>query len=558
MKKVFTLVLALCMMLSCCGALAEVSFPLEEEVTLTAFVLGMSGGVDYTDNYVTQWIKEKTNVNIDFTYAVSGDDGKTKLNLMIYSGEELPDIFIATGWTKAECALYGAEGVVIPLNEYLEDCENWNRFNEECPGHYEDLVMSDGNIYTYGDVNECFHCTHQARMWIYQPWVDSLNDGVLPTTTDELYDFLVKVKTQDPNGNGIADEIPMTGYLDGWASDPFVFVSNSFLQNNNMISNTNPVVAGGFRIDSEGKIQYQLTTDAYRNALRYMNKLYSEGLLDSQTYTQTSEQCNATLESETHLAALMGGGAMPESSNFWSATEGEWQDWTLLSPLKGPDGVQYAYTSLSSYFGSCIGLVSETCEYPEIAVQVFDLLASPEGSLVTELGVEGINWEWTTEGTSLTGGTPAWRKLIPENKLEDGSVDWASYGYSFKDAGWDSDAKMSGRTAAQRCGEAVDDPNMNVEAILYSAAEVYDQYRFDTDSIVPEMPYTEEQSKQISEYTVSIGAYANSATIRFITGDMDIENDWQTYLDEMDKMNLEGYIKVMQDAYDAFESSLAD
>ena len=181
MKKVFALVLALCMMLSCCGALAEVSFPLEEEVTLTAFVLGMSGGVDYTDNYVTQWIKEKTNVNIDFTYAVSGDDGKTKLNLMIYSGEELPDIFIATGWTKAECALYGAEGVVIPLNEYLEDCENWNRFNEECPGHYEDLVMSDGNIYTYGDVNECFHCTHQARMWIYQPWVDSLNDGVLPT-----------------------------------------------------------------------------------------------------------------------------------------------------------------------------------------------------------------------------------------------------------------------------------------------------------------------------------------------------------------------------------------
>ncbi len=558
MKKVFALVLALCMMFTCCGALAEVSFPLEEEVTLTAFVLGMSGGVDYTDNYVTQWIKEKTNVNIDFTYAVSGDDGKTKLNLMIYSGEELPDIFIATGWSKAECALYGAEGVVIPLNEYLEDCENWNRFNEECPGHYEDLVMSDGNIYTYGDVNECFHCTHQARMWIYQPWVDSLNDGVLPTTTDELYEFLLKVKTQDPNGNGVADEIPMTGYLDGWATDPFVFISNSFLQNNNMISNTNPVVAGGFCLDSEGKMQYQLTTDAYRDALRYMNKLYSEGLLDPQTYTQTSEQCNATLESETHLAALMGGGSMPENSDFWSQSEGAWQNWTLLPPLKGPDGVQYAYTSLSSYFGSCIGLVSETCEYPEIAVQVFDLLASDEGTRVTGSGVEGINWEWVSEGTNLTGGTPTWRKLIPENTLEDGSVDWASYGYSFKDAGWDSDACMSGRTAANRCGEAVDDPSMNVEAILYSAAEVYDQYRFDTDTIIPELPYTEDQSKQISEYTVSIGAYANSATIRFITGDMDIENDWQTYLDEMDKMDLEGYIKVMQDAYDAFESSLAD
>ena len=52
-------------------------FPLKDEITLTAFVLGMPGGVDYTNNYVTQWIKEKTNINLQFVAAVSGDDGKT-------------------------------------------------------------------------------------------------------------------------------------------------------------------------------------------------------------------------------------------------------------------------------------------------------------------------------------------------------------------------------------------------------------------------------------------------------------------------------------------------
>jgi len=531
-------------------------FPLDEEVTLTAFVLGMEGGVDYTDNYVTEWIKEKTNINLKFTTAVSGDDGKTKLNLMLYSKETLPDVFIATGWTKAECALYGAEGIVIPLNKYLENAKRWKELTELCPAYKGDVTMLDGNIYTYGDVNECFHCTHQARMWIYQPWVDSLNGGVLPGTTDELYDFLVKVKTMDPNGNGVADEIPMTGFLGGWASDPFTFLSNAFVQNNNIMSNTNPTIAAGLVIDKSGKLRYNLISNEYRDALTYMNRLYSEGLLDPQTYTQTSDQANATLENDIHLVALMGGGAMPQNADFWPQREGLWQKWTILPPLKGPKGVQLGYTSLNGYFGSCIGLVSADCKNPEIAVQMYDTLASLEGNTVTGLGVEGITWEWTNTGTNLVGGTPIYRKLSPEHRLENGNVDWAAYGYSFKDATWDSDARIGSSTNEYREAEAVDNPDLNVEAVLFRSANVYNKYAFDPDSIVPDMPYTAEQSKLISEYAVSVGAYANSASIRFITGDMNIQTGWDAYLSEMDKMGVNNYISVMQEAYDTYKNSL--
>ena len=49
--------------------------------------------------------------------------------------------------------------------------------NEESPLRKADLVMPDGNIYTYGDNNECFHCRYQNRMYIYMPWVEKLNDG---------------------------------------------------------------------------------------------------------------------------------------------------------------------------------------------------------------------------------------------------------------------------------------------------------------------------------------------------------------------------------------------
>ena len=47
---------------------------------------------------------------------------------------------------------------------------------------------------------------------------------------------------------------------------------------------TSTVAAG--LVVNDGKIEYSVMTDEYREALRYINKLYSEGLLDPQTCTQ--------------------------------------------------------------------------------------------------------------------------------------------------------------------------------------------------------------------------------------------------------------------------------
>ena len=42
---------------------------------------------------------------------------------------------------------------------------------------------------------QCYHLTHQTRMWVYQPWIDQLCGGKLPETTEEFYDYLRKVAT---------------------------------------------------------------------------------------------------------------------------------------------------------------------------------------------------------------------------------------------------------------------------------------------------------------------------------------------------------------------------
>lgn len=538
----------------------EISFPLKEKATLTAFVMTPYSGEngDYTNNYVTDYLEKKQNIKIDFKYSVTGDDGKTKLNLLMASGDTLPDIFLSTKWSKAETMLYGKQGLVIPLNNYLKDAPNWNELNKLSPLRLGDITMPDGNIYSYGDDNECFHCMYQSRMWIYKPWVDKLMGGKMPATTDELYTFLKAVKEKDPNGNGKADEIPFTGNIaaGGWATDPTTFIINSFVQNNNILSNTNPVVGAGFVVN-QGKVEYQFTKNEYRDALAYLNKLYKEGLLDSQAFTQTAEQQKATVQGTPQLAAMAPGGWWAcNTDELLKEKDGKYQDWTVLEPVKGPKGVQLAAYYPTNYFQSCYGLVSTDCKNPELAVKFFDLLASEEMTLITQNGPQGIAWDYVKEGTSIAGGKATWKKIPPEKLRSSQLPDYTDKGLNFVKYVWDPDAVMTHNTNDFRLGQFCANPKNSVEALLYQYGKAYSKYKPDDNSMLPNLAYSEEDAKKIADYTVSIGKYVNQSSVQFITGDLDINKDWQSYVDKINSMNLQGYLGIQQGAYDIYAKNL--
>ncbi len=539
-------------------SVSDVTFPLEEKLTLDVFVYAsLTGGGTYQDNYVTDWIEEQTNIHLNFVYDVDGDDAKTKLNLVMTDPNNLPDLFLATGWTKTELQNYGQQGLIIPLNDLLADAPNWNAMNEESPLRKADLTMPDGNIYTYGDNNECFHCRYQNRMYIYMPWVEKLNDGKIPETTDELYEYLKKVKTEDPNGNGIADEVPMTGYIGGWASDPTVWMINSFVQCNNPLSNTNPTVAAGLVVNEEGKIEYSVMKDEYRDALRYINQLYEEGLLDPQTFTQDATQFAATLKNETPLVAVYPGGGPQTDDEFWANQDGEWQNWEVFSPVEGPDGVRLAAMGLDNYFGMGIGSISSTCEYPEIVVALLDFLASPEANNVQSYGPEGLGWQFTNEGTSLSGGTPTVEKLIiPED------YDWLGNGYKRDYSGedgkhyrWAADASVRWSSARARGEVKVADPDHDTEYYLQKAGEQYEEFSPTLESMVPNLTFEGSDAQFISEATLSIGGYVNQALVQFVTGDMDIETQWEEYISTLESMGVQQYIDTYQKYYEAYEQN---
>jgi putative aldouronate transport system substrate-binding protein len=47
---------------------------------------------------------------------------------------------------------------------------------------------------------------------VYQPWLDALGLEE-PETIDEFHEMLLAFKNDDPNGNGVADEIPLSAAM---------------------------------------------------------------------------------------------------------------------------------------------------------------------------------------------------------------------------------------------------------------------------------------------------------------------------------------------------------
>ncbi len=106
----------------------------------------------------------------------------------------------------------------------------------------------------------------------------------MPSTPDGFYAMPQAFETGDLNGNGEADEIPRSFVHDGngcnMALGAFGFVN--------------------LRHDIiDGKYVYVPAQESFRACLEFMNKLWTEGLVDSSIFTQTTEEYNAKMSGHT-------------------------------------------------------------------------------------------------------------------------------------------------------------------------------------------------------------------------------------------------------------------
>ena len=224
-----------------------------------------------------QRLEELTNINIEWDM-IKGSDWKTKTNLMFSSGE-YPDIIICpNGEGYIDDEEYGVtQGLVIPLDDYIE--KYMPIYNERIAAEASDptvsLIASDGQKYSVGYlVGQNINTS--AHTFINQEWLDAVGMEA-PTTVDELTEVLRAFKTQDPNGNGEADEVPLQMGLDtGYYGFRYILPMFGI-----------PADADKWiYIDDNKKVQFAADKAEFRAAVEWLHQMYEEGLTDPEILSQ--------------------------------------------------------------------------------------------------------------------------------------------------------------------------------------------------------------------------------------------------------------------------------
>lgn len=508
-------------------------FPIVKEKTkLTVLLRGTNGVTDFEVNAFTQWLEEKTNLDLVFDVtANSEEDAKQKFNLVVASGE-LPDVIINFGTSLAEQQTLADQGLIIPLDDLIAQYgDEFAKVMTDLPQIKEVNSLADGKMYSLPDINECYHCTLSQKAWIYKPWLDKLGLA-MPTTTDELYTVLKAFKEKDPNGNGIADEIPWSADVSGdWHGEITKFIMNSFVLVPDLSNDT-------FMYLEDGTIKASYAQPGWKEGIIYLNKLYKEGLIDPEAFTNDSTKLKALAENpDVPILGFTQEGWPGMFLDWASTTSTRWQEYVPVGPLKGPTGLEQVPESPYSLIGTGKYMITKDCKNPAAAFRLADLMYSYEATLRNALGRKGEEWVDAEPGAeSIVGGQAKYKVLAVYNETE------ITYSWNQAAPGY--------RSAAFRLAQEFN-PADPLERYLYNwSKDIYAPYG-KPDMMIPPLVFTSEQSQKLGEISTALTALYNQMFASFVTGEMDVNTQWDSYLTELKNNGLDEYLAIYQAAYDA-------
>lgn len=256
------------------------SFPLaKEKITMTVFGLKDPKIEDISTNKFTRWYEEKTNVHIEWDLYPS--DVLKEKNKLIIAGGDLPDILMNPAFQDGNLVYsLGKQGVILQINALIDQwAPEYKSKMEKEPMIAMDTADPDtGAIYGFSSLQTSQHVGVCQKMWINKTWLDKLGLDI-PRTTDQFYETLKAFKENDPNGNKKKDEIPLTGgdsNKGAWMGEIQGFLASAFLQYRS--APWMPIY--DCDVNDPSKITVPMIQPEYKEALKYIQKLFSEKLID--------------------------------------------------------------------------------------------------------------------------------------------------------------------------------------------------------------------------------------------------------------------------------------
>ena len=508
-----------------------------EPITVDTWIEGGTD-IDWTNNGFVNTVAEESGIQMEIT-AVSGADSVTQRNLRLASGN-FPDVFMLD-WTSimtfTDIMQYGVqEQILAPIDQYIEPySENMGRILEEHPDFADAITATDGHIYGFPRFSECYHCLAYPKFYIRQDWLDALNLE-MPTTTDELKDVLTAFVTQDPNGNGQADEIGLLGGTDFNLMLEYGIIGNSFV-----------TVKPDFWLytpDGEN-IDISVTTDAYRDGLIYLNDLYANGLIDPTSFTNDSDQFAQTVRLEPYIVGMYCCDHI--GMGYDTANVDEAKNYQIVPVLEGPDGVrQQSQNSGEGQIQGFHAVMTVACENPEAVFRMIDhYFYDDYWNMYRFHGPEGTGWDYAEEGAKNVFGGPATYVI---NQLSSDESDALVTANGFAPGPQADLAEFRAASLPYVEGDALYQPENYEQRV---ALDTMDLLNYIPDWNLQYSVFIDpENANEYADIQTNLNSYIRSATVQFIMGDRDPNNDadWETYLSELDGYQIDRYLELYKEA----------
>ena len=393
MKKALSLFICAALLFSLCGgALAELnpvgSKPIsDEKIHLTIGLAEEPTILDWDTNGMTLLLEEY-GFDIEFVFYPS-KEMPAKIDLeMMAGGAELPDI-VLMGITMDTLQKYADYGLVVDLTEYYEKGLDYYINEANTSGDFDiDLLdylrTTDGHYYSFPFISDSLDIQTRERIMINLEWLNKLNLDI-PETTEDFANMLRAFKTQDPNGNGIADEVPFMGSSDCVAANLINFFMTPFVY---AVSEIN------YLYNDNGTVKAAYTQEGWKEGLKYMRGLVEEELVSPLTFSQSADQVGAFVGGSEDMR--LGGTitALSKAYPAYSPTDFEEKVYMLDHiALPGGDPV----TPYAPVTPTLRGFITSNCQNPEAAFRFLDLCCKEEFSIMTRFGIQGIDWVTPTE-----------------------------------------------------------------------------------------------------------------------------------------------------------------
>lgn len=495
----------------------------EEPVKLTAAIYKHALTKPLEEIEWLRLLEEETNVDITWTEYSSDWE---MVRSTVFASSDVPDIMIHM---TADTDFQTFEGLFLDLKPLINETDTPNifKFHSEHPEAEQLCLDLDGHLYNLGNYNRVWPYVY-AVSYINKTWLDNLGLEV-PTTWEEMKEVLIAFRDQDANGNGDpTDEVPMDMAGTG-AYSAINWIGSTGIQLTSM--GVSPYFA------DEGELNYLYVDERYKDWVVYMNELWEEDLIYSGAFTDS-----ATYMSRGHgdgTTSTIGVGFAWDSQDIFGMNLAD--EYVVLPQLKQyadqEEPVRYldCYTDMNYYTNKVS--ISSACEDVDAALRFVDKLYDPEwgiqclwgGMNDVDKGVEKLE-DGTFKVLAPADANVSWGEWKWINT-------WADYGISYLPEdmkiimGDDMVRTISQRSAYDECYADVPNEDRFVELF---------------------MKYTADESKDMTLISTAIGPVVSAKQVAWITGEADINAEWDAYVEEIYGYGLQDILDIKQDKFDAW------